>query len=139
MSKKMSDKNKSLILIGAILLLFVTCFLSGFFIGKGSNNKSITEYQNTIDKLTESNKILRESNNGLKDLNTELSDGINKLSEYNEQLRESNNRLAGNLREANGIISDIGKGIAETDSNIEGIIRELDSVIEEIKNSGDSE
>lgn len=139
MSKKISDKNKSLILIGVILFLFITCFFSGFLVGKGSNNKSIIEYQNTIDKLAESNRILQESNNGLRDLNTELTDGIDKLTKYNEQLRESNNRLAGNLREANGIISDIGKGIAETDSNIEGIIRELDSVIEEIRNSGDSE
>ena len=139
MSKKLSDKHKSFILVAVILVLFIICFFAGFIVKGSANSKSIVELENTISELTESIETGKAANKELRDLNTKLTDGIGELKEYNRNLRDSNNELTEYLREANGIIGNLGKGAEEADVIISGIIETIDSLIETVEKTGKKE
>lgn len=125
MPKKLSDKQKSIILIGVILLLFIACFISGAAVQKRRNNKSITEYQNTISQLGE-------EITGLKGSIGELEEGNKRLRESNRELEESLSKAEERIIESKSIIDSIGVGLSESSGDIQSIIEAIDRVIEAI-------
>jgi len=123
---KIRDKNKTIISIVAILIMFIACFFSGYFIQKNSSDKSDVEYQNTISQLGSEIEGLQETNRRIENSNTELREGL-------EQLSDNLGKAQERIRESEDIIDSIGNGLSESSNDIQSIIEAVERVIEAIE------
>lgn len=103
-----------------ISILFI-CITLGAIYWFFCLSPTITEYKDTIARLTNQDKLLRSEINRITELNREAESRINKL-------------IADNNR-AERIIGEVAKGLSGTSKDLSGIINLLSAIIGEISNT----
>lgn len=105
------------------IVISIVLVLAGFFSGRSSTSRDITKLESSVAELTSENKRI----------GGELEESTNQAGKLASELQTARNtieRLNGELFAITDQFSNIGSGLSEADSGLQGVIEGIDYYIE---------